>query len=716
MPTPPRVTPQPVTLSHHGHDRIDPYYWLNQRTNDDVLQHLRAENEYYRERLTPLSELSSTIFEEIKARIDETDLSVPVRRGPWWYFDRTIEGLDYPISVRTPAVNDTPPVVLPGPVGDNEQVVLDENEIARGHDFCSIGVLSVSPDHQWVAVGVDFEGNERHRLTVRSLGDLESPRDEIDDVYYGFAWANDNEHFFYTRVDDAMRPWQVWRHRMGTKDDVLVFQEDDARFNVGVQRTRDGAFILVTTNSSSTTETHLIRADDPTTEREIFEARRTGIEYGLEHTISTTGTPWWLKITNEDATDFRLLARSESSDAWREIIGERPGCRLDGVDAFVGHLAISERRDGCASVRLIALGDEEDPFNFGEAESSRPLSTGVFPDTVSLGANPNFETTHVRVVMTSLVTPRLVADVELATGNLIERKRQRVLGSFNAEDYVTLRRWVSASDNVEIPVSLVVKRSLLNQTSEGPLVPIPLVLYGYGSYEISIDPSFSSVLLSLLDRGIGFAIAHIRGGGEMGRKWYEMGRLAQKPTTFSDFVSVARDLVSSGWTTSDQLCARGGSAGGLLMGATINIAPDLFRAVVAEVPFVDCLTTMLDESLPLTVGEYEEWGDPSSDALAYRTIGSYAPYDNVASSNDDGSDRIYPHLYVTAGLNDSRVGYWEPAKWVLRLRDAHPQNDVVAKFEMGAGHMGPSGRYDAWRDEAEVLAWIVNEIAPNHAE
>jgi len=463
-----------------------------------------------------------------------------------------------------------------------------------------------------------------------------------------------------------------------------------------------------------TSEVRYLLADEPTGTFLVFEERRHGIEYGVEHFVDAQGRRWWLKMTNEDATDFRLLARLAEGGEWREIVPERSGCRLDGVDAFSDFLALSDRENGCAALRLVALLDGDDPFGDDLIERSRLIDGGSFPNTVVLTSNPNFATTQVRVLVTSLVTPRLVADVVVQTGEMILRKQQQVLGGYDESKYVTGRLWVEASDQVRVPVSVVARGDLVTVAADGTLTPkdpAPFLLYGYGSYEISIDPAFSSLRLSLLDRGVIFAIAHIRGGGEMGRSWYEMGRLAQKPTTFSDFVAVARWLVAEGWTTPAQLAARGGSAGGLLMGAVMNSAPELFRAVVAEVPFVDVVTTMLDASLPLTVGEWEEWGNPEASATSYRTMLSYSPYDNVRTHDEDGRSIRYPDVFATGGLNDSRVGFWEPAKWVLRLRDANPENEVLLKMELGTGHSGVSGRYDAWRDEAQVLAWLLNEIA-----
>jgi oligopeptidase B len=716
---PPRAEQRPFPITRHGDTRIDPYYWLMDRTNEEVLAHLRAENDFLASELAPLKALEEELFVEIKSRVEETDISVPVRKGGWWYFERTREGLNYPISSRVPTESDdlTPPDIDPLTTLPGEQIILDENVEAGESDFLSVGVLALSPDESWVAVGTDFDGDERHHVTVRPLAGQPPLDDELDDVYYGFAWATDSRHFFYTRVDDAMRPWQVWRHELGTvaSSDALVYEELDPQYNVSVGRSRDDQMIVVMMNSSMTSEVRYVRADDPTGTLRILEERRQGIEYGVEHYTDASGLGWWLKVTNEDATDFRLLARRVEGDAWREIIPERAGSRLDGLDAFQSFLAISVRENGCAALRLVTLLEGEDPFGDDLIERSNLVEGGAFPNTVAISANPNFDTTQVRVMMTSLTTPRLVADVVVDTGEVIVRKQQQVLGGYDESQYVTGRLWVEASDHVQVPVSIVAHRDLVSVRADGslePKAPAPLLLYGYGSYEISIDPTFSSLRLSLLDRGIIFAIAHIRGGGEMGRSWYEMGRLAQKPTTFSDFVAVAHYLVDGGWTTPAQLAARGGSAGGLLMGAVMNLAPELFHAIVAEVPFVDVVTTMLDESLPLTAGEWEEWGNPDASATSYRTMKSYSPYDNVRESAE-GSAVTYPHLYASGGLNDSRVGFWEPAKWVLRLRDANPENRAVLKTEMGAGHGGPSGRYDAWHDEAQVLAWLLNEITPD---
>jgi len=713
---PPTASKRPHAITRHGDTRVDPYYWLMDKGNEEVLGHLRAENEYLAQELAALKPLEEELFNEIKDRVEETDISVPVRKGAWWYFERTREGLSYPISARVPARGDdlTPPVIDPLTTLEGEQVILDENLEAGDRAFFSVGVLALSPDDDWVAVGTDFDGDERHRVTVRPLANQSPLDDVLDDVYYGFAWANDSRHFFYTRVDEATRPWQLWRHELGTsaQSDVLVYQEDDAQYIVSVGRSRDDAMIVVMLNSSMTSEIRFLAASDPTGPLTLLEERRHGIEYGVEHFTDAQGRGWWLKMTNDGATDFRLLARLVSGGEWREILPERAGCRLDGVDAFQSFLALSERENGCAALRLVATLTGDDPFGEGLIVRSSLVEGGAFPSTVAISSNPNFDTSQVRVLITSLTTPRLIADVVVESGELIVRKQQQVLGGYDESNYVTGRLWVKASDDVEVPVSVVARRDVVLVRADGTLEarrPSPFLLYGYGSYEISIDPAFSSIRLSLLDRGVIFAIAHVRGGGEMGRSWYEMGRLAQKPTTFSDFVAVARGLIDEGWTTREQLAARGGSAGGLLMGAVMNADPALFHAIVAEVPFVDVVTTMLDETLPLTAGEWEEWGNPDASATSYRTMKGYSPYDNVRAEAH-GEAIVYPHLFASGGLNDSRVGFWEPAKWVLALRDANSSNRAVLKTEMGAGHSGVSGRYDSWRDEAQVLAWLLNEI------
>jgi oligopeptidase B len=714
VPKPPQGPQRPHTISRHGDSRVDPYYWLMNREDPEVLSHLEAENAYAASELAPLHQLTETVFQEIKGRVDETDTSVPYRIRSWWYFERTAEGLSYPITCRVPVTDPSDvPVITPGVTLPGEQIILDENAEAGDSNFLSVGVFALSPDDKFVAVGVDFEGNERHQVTFRPLTGEAAPHETLVDVYYGFTWATDSRHVFYTRVDSAMRPWQIWRHELGTDPlgDVLVYQEDDPQYNVTADRTRDDKMIVIQIASSMTTEIRWLPANEPLSELQLFEPRSHGIEYGIDHWSSAAGESWWLKVTNDHAKDFRLLARQASSSEWIEVVPHREGTRLDGIDVYRDYLVLAERLEGSPSVRVIPLGDGG--FTGDVLSRSWLVEGAASPSTIVPAPTPEFDSTWLRIVVTSLTTPRYVADVNMATGISIIRKQQRIPSGYDPSDYVTWREWIMASDDVMIPVTLVARRGDVDVSAitPRPLSPRPMVLYGYGSYEISIDPTFSVTRLSLLERGVIFGIAHIRGGGEMGRSWYEMGRLAQKPTTFSDFVRVARAMISEGWTTPEKLAARGGSAGGLLMGAVMNLAPELFTAIVAEVPFVDCLTTMLDDSLPLTAGEWEEWGNPDASETAYNTIKSYSPYDNITSVNSDGSPRIYPHVYAAGGLNDSRVGFWEPAKWVLKLRDASPENYALLRTEMGAGHGGPSGRYDAWRDEARVIAWLLEEIS-----
>ncbi len=700
---PPVPERRPVELTAHGDVRVDDWYWLRDADDPAVIEHLRAENLYTEASTAGLAGLRAALFDEIVARIEETDLSVPARKGPWWYYHRTVEGRDYRLLCRCPASGDEPPPAAPDGTLPGERVLLDENVEAEGHPYFALGVFDVSPDHRLLAYSIDSTGGERHTLRFRNLdGDVDLP-EAVTDTSYGSAWVDDATTFLYVRVDDAMRPFQLWRHSVGTDPslDVLVHEEPDERFYLGVHRTRDDRFVVMTLESKVTSELHLVRTGDPTAGFEVIEPRRQGIEYGVEHDRDGAGGDGRLLITtNDGAEDFRLMECPPSSpgrDHWRELIPHRAGTRLEGVDAFAGHLVVYERDGGDARARVVdrATG------------ASTPVDRPEEPSTVWPGSNPEYDSGRVRYEYSSLATPRAVIDLDTSTGRSTVRKRQPVLGDFDRTRYHTERRWAVADDGTRVPLSLVWRS---DRHADGVPAGAPCLLYGYGSYEASIDPVFSSLRLSLVDRGFVFAIAHVRGGGELGRRWYEDGKLAAKPHTFSDFVACARALVDDGTTSPDRLVARGGSAGGLLMGAVANLAPELFRAIVAEVPFVDCLTTILDDSLPLTVLEWEEWGNPVTDAHIYEVMKSYSPYDNVRSAGPDGRPVRYPDILSTGGLSDPRVGFWEPAKWVARLRAANPENRVLLKMELEAGHAGPSGRYDAWRDEAFVYAFILDAV------
>ena len=714
MTAPPGISPpvaprHPVVIEAHGRTRHDDWAWLRDRHDPAVLAHLRAENAYTEASMAHLSATWEALFEEMRARIVETDLSVPVRKGPWWYYARTLEGAEYPIHCRLPAEGagrdpSVPPLlslaergtggppVAPAP---DEEVLLDENELSGADGFLDVVNVAVSSDHGLLCYATDTTGDERFTLRFRRLGGGGELDDHIDGTSYGVAWARDNATVFYTVPDAANRPFQLWRHRMGThrSGDVLVYEEPDERFHLGVSRTKDEALVLVELHSRVTSEVLMIPADEPAREPQVVQPRVQGIEYSVEHHTGTL-----VLLTNAGAENFRVLAapvEGGESRRWHEVVAHRPAVRIDGLDVFAGHLVLFERREGVSRIRVVAL-----PSN---ATWEQELPEGYLVDSPEMpsaswgGPNVEFSSTTLRYEYSSLVTPRSVFDLDVRDGSSVLRKRQPVLGGYDSDAYRTARLWATAPDGTRVPVSIV------HAASVSPDGTAPCLLYGYGSYEYCIDPVFSSLRLSLLERGFVFAIAHVRGGGELGRRWYEDGKLLHKPNTFSDFVACGRMLVDAGWSDPARLVARGGSAGGLLMGAAANQAPELFRAMVAEVPFVDCLNTMCDPTLPLTVIEWEEWGNPVADSEVYRVMAGYTPYENVRAAP-------YPDMLVTAGLEDPRVGFWEPAKWVQRLRAENPGVRVLLKTELDAGHAGPSGRYKAWRDEAFVVAFVLDVV------
>jgi oligopeptidase B len=682
---------RPHVLRAHGDERVDEWYWMRDRDDPDVIMYLEAENQYAKEALAHTEELQEHIFEEITNRIQQTDVSAPARRGRWDYFSRTIEGLQYPIHGRRPAG---------AAPGETEVVLLDENAVAGDSAFFSLGAFAISANQRLLAYSTDYSGSERYELRFRDIERGVDLTDVVPDTYYGTAWANDDRTVFYTRPDDAMRPWQVWRHELGTpaEHDVLVYQEDDERYFVDVERTRTGNYLLITSHSKVTTEVRFVSADAPTETPRVVAERRPGVEYLVEHHRSRTDGDRFYIVTNDDgAENFKLMLTpvdSPGREHWREVVAHRSDVRLDAVDAFAGHLVLSERADALEQLRVLRLADGEQHV----IEQPEPVySAGV-------GPNLEFETNTLRYVYTSLATPTSSYDYDLDTRAITLVKRQPVLGGYDPSQYRTERLWATAPDGARVPISVVARADIARDANA------PALLYGYGSYEASIEPAFSPIRLSLLERGWVYAIAHIRGGGEMGRAWYEGGKLLEKQHTFDDFIASAEHLIAQRYTSPARLAARGASAGGLLMGAVVNRRPDLFRAVVAQVPFVDALTTILDETLPLTVTEWDEWGNPVEDADVYRYMKSYSPYDNVTAQK-------YPAILVTGGLNDSRVSYWEPAKWVAKLRATRTDDGlIVLKTEMGAGHGGPSGRYDAWRDEALVLGFLIDQVAPETAE
>ena len=698
MRLPPLAPRRPHTLAAHGDQRQDDWYWLRDADDPEVIAYLRAENAYTEEALAPLQPLRDSLFEEIKNRIKQSDVGAPARRGPWWYYSRTVEGQQYAVHCRRadPDRRLSAPEVLVQAVegAAGEVVLLDENEAAGDSEYFAVGVFDLSPSDRYLAYAIDRTGGERYTMRVRDLSTGHDLADEIDDVYYSSAWSADSEVLFYTRPDAALRPWQIWRHRLGSRaeEDEMVFEEPDDRFFVGVGATRSERFIVISSSSKVTSEDHVIDAARPEDRPRLIEGRRQGVEYSIEHAVLPGEGDVFLVLTNDaGAENFAVMkapADRPGRDHWEELIPHRPSVRLTDVDAFAHHITIWEREQGLERIRVLGLAAGTD-FVVDQPEPVYSLGGG---------ANLEWEATTLRFGYTSLVTPSSSIEYDMDNRARLVVKQQEVLGGYQPERFHTERLWATAPDGVAVPISLVMRNDLPRDGSN------PCLLYGYGAYEISIDPTFSSSRLSLLERGFVFAIAHVRGGGELGRRWYEDGKMLRKRATFTDFIACAEHLIGGRYTAPDRLVIRGGSAGGLLMGAVTNMRPDLWQAVVAEVPFVDVLTTILDPTLPLTPTEWEEWGNPIEDAEVYRYMKSYSPYDNLQPGR-------LPTMYVTAGLNDPRVGFWEPAKWVAKQRVERTDDHLlVLKTEMDAGHGGPSGRYDAWKDEAQVQAFILSSV------
>jgi oligopeptidase B len=688
---PPIASRIPAKRFHHGDTVMDDYAWLAEKTNPDVLAYLRAENAYTDASLESLASLRETIFEEIKGRTQQTDLSVPVRKGGWWYYSRTVEGQQYSIHCRLAAGPDevTPPIPAGGQPLAGEEILLDGNELAAGHDFFSLGSFTVSPDATRLAYSTDFSGDERFALRIKDLRTGELLADEIPETAYSVAWSLDGSAIFYTTVDEAWRPNRAWRHVVGTPvaDDAVVFEEPDERFWVRLGLTRSERYIVVRSASVLTSEVWLIDAADPAGEPRLVTERRNGVDYRVDHQGEDEGR--LLILHNDNALNFELAQASVAEPAnWQPLIAHREDTRLITVDSFASHFTVWYRRDGLTGIAVYRGDVEPAELSFPE-----PLYT------VSPSQTPDYRSPVLRLQYESLITPRSVYDCDVATGELTLLKRRPVLtlpgeAPYRPEDYTEHREWAVASDGTRVPISLVCPKGTPLDGSA------PCLLYGYGSYEMPTDPFFSIYHLSLLTRGFVFAIAHIRGGGEMGRQWYEDGKLLHKKNTFTDFVACAEHLVQRGWTSPGRLVARGGSAGGLLMGAVVNLAPEAMTGIVAQVPFVDALNSILDPSLPLTVTEWEEWGDPLHNPEVYFYMKGYSPYENVTAKR-------YPAILATTGLNDTRVLYHEPAKWMARLRAVAQGGPFLLRTEMEAGHGGRSGRYDAWKEEALILAWII---------
>lgn len=703
----PRAPRRTTCVDRFGRTFVDHYAWMRDLQDPATLTWLEDNNAYTDRAQAHLADLRTTIYDEIRSRVVETDTSAGIIEDGWVYYSRTVEGSDYAIHCRRPGTGNRHADVAPVPadvVPDGEQMLLDENVEAQGHDHLGVGGFAISPDHRLLAWLVDVTGRELYELRIR---DLATGTDTVvtDRATYGLAWTSDSTRLLWMEPDETQRPFRVWRHVVdtpaGPTHDTALFEEGDARYWVSIGTHRSEQFLEISAGSSTTTEVWLLDADDNDATPWCVAPRRNGIEYAVEHDRLRDRL---LVVTNEDADDFRVLAapldgRSGlASGEWVEVLRHRPGTRIDDVDAFTDVVFVSERTDARVQLRLLDPTDSDDPDR----------DTGVlqWPEVVHTAAitgNPDDDTDWYRVAYTSMTQPASLVELRLTGPQLRPADdddrvvvRTVEVPGYDPDRYRSWRDWATAPDGTRIPISLIARADL----DTGPHAAL---LYGYGAYEISLDPTFSSTRVSLLDRGMVIADAHVRGGGEMGRGWYLDGKLANKPNSFTDFVAVADHLVATGVTSHDRLAIEGGSAGGLLMGAVVNQRPDLATAVVAAVPFVDVLSTMSDPSLPLTVGEYEEWGNPL-DQEWFEIIAAYSPYDNV-------TEQDHPAMLVTGGLNDPRVGYWEPAKWVARLRDRTTSTrPILLRTELGAGHGGPSGRYKAWEERAFQLAFILDRV------
>ncbi|MGF1533649.1 MAG: S9 family peptidase [Bernardetiaceae bacterium] len=678
MPTPPIASQQPYTHTEHNVPRQDPYYWLrdDNRSKPEVLDYLHAENGYTKAVMAHTEALQETLFQEMKSRIKEQDESVPYRLNGFWYFTRYQTGKEYPIFCRRSDTENAP-----------EQVILDANQRAEGQAYYSIGGLSVSPDTRYLAMAEDTLSRRLYDLRFKDLTNEMYQPEVIRGAGTDLAWADDNQTVFYIRREEGtLREFQVWSHRIGSdpKEDRLWYEEKDDTFHLSVSRSRSGKYIVITASSTQTDEVLLLPTDLSAEAFVPFFARRRDHKYSISH----VGNRFFV-LTNLDAPNYRLMEVAEGKQqdlqAWRERVPHRQDVFLEDIETFTQHLVIEERSAGLTQLRVMALdGTDEHFIQFDDPTY-----------TAGIGNNPEQDATQLRYRYASLTTPQTTYSHDLTTQARELLKQTPVLGGFKPEDYQSERLWATARDGVKVPISLVYRKGFKREGSH------PLYVYAYGSYGYSTEAGFSSNRLSLLDRGFVFAILHVRGGQELGRAWYESGKLLQKKNTFTDFIDATQFLLDQGYGNPDQVFAMGGSAGGLLMGAIANMAPELYTGIVAHVPFVDVVTTMLDETIPLTTFEYDEWGNPN-DKTYFDYMLSYSPYDQVQA-------KAYPHLLVTAGLHDSQVQYWEPAKWVARLRNIKTdQNRLLLHMNMEAGHGGASGRFKRLRDTALEYAFILD--------
>ncbi len=675
--TPPKAKKIPKQLEMHGDVRVDDYYWLNDRENPEVISYLEQENEYYQTKTAHTKEFQEELFQEMKSRIKEDDSSVPYKRNGYWYITRYETGKEYPIYSRKKEV-------LEG----EEEIMFNVNSMAEGHEYYSLNGISVSPDNTMASFGTDTISRRQYVLQIKNLDTGELYKDKIDNTTGGSVWANDNKTFFYTKKDPVtLRSDKIYKHVLGTstEDDVLVYHETDETFNTYVYKSKSKKYIIIGSNSTLTSEYRILSADDPEGVFTVFSPRTRGLEYSIYH----FGSDFYVLTNKDGATNFKLMKTSEnttSSENWKEFLAHREDVLLEDIEIFKEYLVISERDNGLNKMKITRWD--------GKASYELPFNSETY--VAFPYVNLDYDTETLRYLYNSITAPYSIIDFNMRTKEKTVLKQMEVLGGkFKEENYRSERVWATARDGVKIPISLVYhKDTKLDGNS-------PLLQYAYGSYGATIDPNFSSARLSLLDRGFIYAIAHVRGGEYLGRPWYENGKLLQKKNTFTDFVDCSKFLIEKQYTSSEHLYALGGSAGGLLMGAIVNMAPELYHGVIAAVPFVDVVTTMLDDTIPLTTGEYDEWGNPD-DKIYYDYMLSYSPYDNVKA-------QAYPNLYVSTGLHDSQVQYWEPAKWVAKLRELKTdQNQLFLDTNMDAGHGGASGRFEALRETAKEYAFLLD--------
>ncbi|WP_081748346.1 S9 family peptidase [Aquimarina megaterium] len=674
---PPIAAKKPTNLEKHDDVRVDNYFWLNDRENKEVIDYLEQENAYNDKMTAHTKKFQENLFEEMKSRIKEDDSSVPYKLNGYWYLTRFEKGKDYPIYSRKKESLDA-----------EEEILFDCNKEAEGYSYYRLSGLSISPDNKLAAFGVDTVSRRKYTIRIKNLVTGEIYPETIETTTGGSTWATDSKTLFYTKKNnETLRSNKIYRHILGTpvSDDVEIFNETDETFSTFVYKTKSKKYLVIGSSSTLTSEYRILRADDPTGEFKVFQPRIRGIEYGIAH----YDDHFYVLTNADEATNFKLMKVSEDNTAkenWKDVIPHRKDVLLEDVEIFKEYLVISERNNGLNKINIKRWD--------GTVDYYLPFDNETY--TAYVSTNPDFDTKSLRYSYNSLTTPNSVIDFDMESKEKKVKKEQEVLGGkFDKSNYVSERVWATAEDGTKIPISLIYKKGLQKDRSN------PLLQYGYGSYGSTIDPYFSTARLSLLDRGFIYAIAHIRGSEYLGRSWYEDGKLLKKKNTFTDFIDCSKSLIAQGYTSTNHLYAMGGSAGGLLMGAIVNMAPELYNGVVASVPFVDVVSTMLDDSIPLTTGEYDEWGNPNEKEY-YTYMKSYSPYDNVVAQE-------YPNMLVNTGLHDSQVQYWEPAKWVAKLRELKTdKNLLILHTNMEAGHGGASGRFEALKEVAEEYAFLLD--------